>query len=165
MIHSDLAAGLAPWERRAGPHTRGASPVLIVLMTATAILFLASAAAFIAPSLPHVGSGAGRAEPLRSSTTTATTGAPLTDVERSLVLSYVETLRPDDPLVEVRPGVQTKRSNVEGVHLEDRTVYYDIVGHQSFGPLASGRVGERDVDILSREGAPPFVVLVYARKR
>jgi hypothetical protein len=145
-------------------------PVLVVVVAATALLFLASAAAFIAPALPRPWSGTGRGGPARSvaapaASTEVPAVTPLTDAERALVLSYVGTLRPDDPLVQVRPGVQAKRSNVDGVRVGNRTVYYDILGHQSYGPLASGRVREADVDILSREGAPPFVVLLYVLKR
>ena len=72
--------------------------------------------------------------------------------------------QPDDPLVEVRPGVRAKRSNVEGVRLDGRVVYYDVVGHQSFGPVARGRVREQDVIVLAREGEAPFEVVIYALK-
>jgi hypothetical protein len=172
MTRSDLVAGhdRRGQRARADPLRRGVPPVLVVLVAATALLFLASAAAFIAPTLPRPWSGIGRGGPSRSvaapaaASTGVSAATPLTDAERALVLSYVGALRPDDPLVQVQPGVQAKRSNVDGVRVGNRTVYYDILGHQSFGPLASGRVREEDVDILSREGAPPFVVVVYALK-
>jgi hypothetical protein len=171
VIRRTPSGGLARWDRHTGLLARYAPPVRVALVAVTAILFLASAGAFIAPSLPRIGGGAGRDRSTSASAalptqavSTRPSPALLTDAERGLVLSYVQTLRPDDPLVPVRPGVEAKRSNVQGVRLGSRTVYYDIVGHQSFGPLASGRVREADVDILSREGTPPFVVLVYTLK-
>ena len=80
------------------------------------------------------------------------------------MLAYADGLRPDDPLVEVRPGVWAKQSNVAGVRLEGRTVYYDLLGHQSFGPWRRGQVGEADVVVVARAGAEPARVVVYALK-
>ncbi|HEX2037101.1 MAG TPA: hypothetical protein VHS99_23215, partial [Chloroflexota bacterium] len=94
-------------------------------------------------------------------------GSPLglerRDVEH--VLSYVDQHRDDDPLIEVRPGVMAKRSNVQGVQVNGRTVYYDLVSHQSFGPLRSGKVKEAEVDILARDGMGSFAVVVYSLRR
>jgi hypothetical protein len=57
--------------------------------------------------------------------------------------------------------VQAKRSNVEGVRLGGRTVYYDILGHQSYGPLGRGHVGEDGVVLLERSASGPFRVVIY----
>jgi hypothetical protein len=77
------------------------------------------------------------------------------------VLSYAGTMRTDDSLVEVRPGVFAKRSNVEGIRLDGRTIYYDLVPDQSFGPLRSGKLSESQVTILAREQRGPALVLIY----
>jgi hypothetical protein len=74
-------------------------------------------------------------------------------------------MRADDTLVQVRSGVFAKRSNVEGVQVGGRTVYYDLLPHQSFGPLRSGRVAESQVDVLARETAGDALVLIYALKQ
>jgi hypothetical protein len=83
-------------------------------------------------------------------------------VER--VLAYAGAMQPDDALVQVRPGVFAKRSNVSGVQVGGRTVYYDVLSHQSFGPLRSGRLSEAQIDVLAREAGGGFLVVVYAPK-
>lgn len=121
--------------------------------------FLVSTVAFLLPAA---------AEPLQrlSEARALTTGppAPLTAQEHARVLGYAGAFQPDDALVDVRAGVQAKRSNVEGVRLAGRTVYYDVLGHQSYGPLGRGRVGEDGVHILARDGSGPFQVVVYTLK-
>ncbi len=80
------------------------------------------------------------------------------------ILSYAAGMRADDSLVEVRPGVFAKRSNVEGIRLGGRTIYYDLVPDQSFGPLRSGKLRESEVTILAREQRGPVLVLIYTRR-
>ena len=92
----------------------------------------------------------------------AAASSPQSDVET--VLAYATTVRDDDPLVEVQPGVMAKRSNVAGVVVRGRTLYYDSVTDQSFGPLRTGRFRPSEVVVLARvsDGGP--VMLVYARR-
>ncbi|HEU5318333.1 MAG TPA: hypothetical protein VFX49_19635, partial [Chloroflexota bacterium] len=80
------------------------------------------------------------------------------------VLSYVRELRPDDALVEVRAGVFAKRSNVSGVRVSGRTLYYDMFPHQSFGPLATGRWSGYDVTEAARNAQAGAVVVVYEHR-
>lgn len=80
------------------------------------------------------------------------------------MLSYARGLRPDDPLVEVRPGVFAKRSNREGIVLNGRTVYYDVIPDQSFGPLRTGRLAAADVTLLARIDAGRALVLLYTQR-
>jgi hypothetical protein len=147
--------------RRPGVVTAGLS--LLVLAA-----FVVSAAMFLAPpgaSLVAPGATGSRAAGGPVVTRTAPAGAaPLTAAERARVLAYADGLRPDDPLVEVRPGVWAKRSNVAGVPLDGRTVYYDLAGHQSFGPWRRGQVGEDDVVVLAREGPESARIVLYALK-
>jgi hypothetical protein len=145
----------------------GAGGLPLVLLAVLAVAFLASAGVFLAPGIagsfqratpgPTTSGGVGPGP-------TGATWAPLTAEERAHVLSYAGALQPDDLLVEVRPGVQAKRSNVEGVRLDGRTVYYEVVGHQSFGPVGRGRVREQDAVVLARDGEAPFQVVIYALK-
>ncbi len=143
---------------------------LVALISVTTIAFLASAAVFIAPGVATlwertwVPTTTAHSASLRQTAPSITADTALTDTERSMLLSYVDTFRPEDALIEVRPGVQAKRSNVHGISLEDRTVYYDIAGHQSFGPLASGKVRESQVQVLWRLDDGPFRVLFYSLK-
>lgn len=84
------------------------------------------------------------------------------DVEH--VLAYARSMQPDDSLIQVRPGVFAKRSNVEGVDVGGIRVYYDIASHQSFGPLRSGTLKESDVDVIGREAQNGFLILVYVKR-
>jgi hypothetical protein len=84
------------------------------------------------------------------------------DVER--VLAYARGMQPDDTLVQVRPGVFAKRSNVEGVDIGGTRLYYDVAAHQSFGPLRAGAVRESDVTIVGREATNGFLIVVYTKK-
>jgi hypothetical protein len=152
--------------------------VLVLLVLAAA--FLVSAGAVLAPSLSGAAAagrrllareavpGPERASPAPSGAAPAG-GAPgslaLSREDLAVVLSYVDSLRPDDGVVEARPGVSAKRSNVEGVRLGGRTVHYDLVGHQSFGPLRAGKVTQADVVVLAREGQGDFKVVIYALER
>jgi hypothetical protein len=143
----------ATTSRTAPLQTLGGAGLLVVLLGAA---FLVWAVTALLPTF---------AEPLqrvaaRREVATAPP-PPLTGEQRTRVLGYAGAFQPDDALVEVRPGVQAKRSNVEGVRLGGRTVYYDILGHQSYGPLGSGRVAEDGVDLLERSGSGPFRVVIY----
>src|SRR5262245_8952533 len=92
----------------------------LVLLAVLAVAFLASAGVFLAPGIAGSLRRATPGPAPVGGTGPAPAGAswaPLTAEERARVLSYAGALQPDDPLVEVRPGVQAKRSNVEGVRL------------------------------------------------
>jgi hypothetical protein len=84
------------------------------------------------------------------------------DVER--VLTYARSMQPDDALIQVRPGVFAKRSNVEGIDVGGVRVYYDIASHQSFGPLRAGKLRESDVEVIGREAQNGFLIVVYVKK-
>lgn len=153
-----VLAGHAAGERHVAP--------LVVLVVATA--FVVSAIVFIAPQVagtvrslslgaPGV-PGAGR--PAREHAAPAI----LSRAGVEHVLSYAQGMRSDDSLVEVRPGVYAKKSNVHGVAVGDSIVYYDLAAHQSFGPLRRGELAESQVTIHAREPGEGFLVLVYSRK-
>jgi hypothetical protein len=103
-------------------------------------------------------------------------GPALSAEELSLVLSYATSMRPDDALIQVRPGVFAKRSNVAGIVIGGRVVYYDVFPHQSYGPLRSGKVTGPEIQVLAQElldgperdpwtgGRSDTLVLVYIRK-
>ncbi|HEU5316331.1 MAG TPA: hypothetical protein VFX49_09495 [Chloroflexota bacterium] len=84
------------------------------------------------------------------------------DVER--VLAYARSMQPDDTLIQVRPGVFAKRSNVEGIDVGGTRVYYDVASHQSFGPLRAGTVRESDVTVVGREATNGFLIVVYTKR-
>ena len=89
---------------------------------------------------------------------------PAPQAEIDAVLAFVQTMQVSDVLVEVRSGVLAKRSNVEGVRVGQRTLYYDVFPDQSFGPLRSGRWNPGEVRVLARISEGDTLVLIYERK-
>lgn len=160
-----LAPGLAPGlagprtvpghadRRRAG--SAAGAPTWVVGLFATAALL--AGAALVGPVvLPGVGTGA------LAGPAPAQRRGPLGPAEIDAVLAYADGMQPGDELVLVRPGVFAKRSNVEGIRLGGRSVYYDMYPHQSFGPLRTGRWSDADVTVLARLPANGTLVLIYA---
>ena len=133
---------------------RSSHPVLLLV---TAGVFVVSALALLIPQTPIF------SRALSAPSVTAAT-PPITASDVETVLSYARAMQPDDALVQVRPGVFAKRSNVHGVEIGGRTLFYDIAAHQSFGPLRSGKLAESDVNVIAREAQNGFLILVYTRK-
>jgi len=158
-----------PSSQRALP--RSSSPLLLLVGTA---LFMVAAAVLLVPQI--AGTFQAIVHPATSTTgvpATSTAGspsdaapvvAPLSRADIESVLTYARAMQADDQLVQVRSGVFAKRSNVQGVPVHGATVYYDVLPHQSYGPLRSGRVTESQVNIVSREASDGFMVLVYTLK-
>ncbi|MBI3970271.1 MAG: hypothetical protein HY332_03180 [Chloroflexi bacterium] len=165
-----------------GTHRPALGAPQLVLLFAAGVALLVSAAALVAPpgsvALRHAlatwsaaspagaraASGATDATSEASASTAIPPRLPLSRADAETVLSYARTLRPDDSLVEVRRGVFAKRSNVQGIPIGGHTVYYDIVPHQSYGPLRTGTWTERDVRILRQESTGNGLVLIYVPK-
>lgn len=139
---------------RAQVWQRSSYPLLLLV---AAGVFVVSALALLIPQTGFFS---------RSLTTPSAVAAqaPLDPAGLERVLTYARSMQPDDALVQVRPGVFAKRSNVEGIDVGGVTVYYDIASHQSFGPLRSGKLRESDVTILGREATNGFLILVYTKK-
>jgi hypothetical protein len=146
--------------------TRTSYPLLLIV---AAGVFIVSAAALLLAQTGLLS----RPAPAATSAASATVGtsggsvAPVpqlapADVEK--VMAYARGMQPDDALVQVKPGVFAKRSNVQGVTLNGATVYYDIVPHQSYGPLRTGQVTEQQVNVVARQAHDGFMVTVYTRK-
>jgi hypothetical protein len=136
------------------PFPKTASPILLLVATA---VFLITSLAFLIPQT-HLFT--------QKLTTPSVSPSPaqLSPDQLEHILNYARAMQPDDTLVQVRPGVFAKSSNVHGVTLNGTTYYYDIASHQSFGPLRSGALSESQVNIIGREAQPNFLVLVYTRK-
>ena len=137
------------------PHPRATYPILLLVAT---IVFIITALAILIPQTPFF-----------ARQLTAPSVAPIAPVQLSPeqlehVLSYARAMQPDDTLVQVRPGVFAKRSNVHGVTVNGTTYYYDVASHQSFGPLRSGALTESQITVVGREAQPNFLILVYTKK-
>lgn len=66
-----------------------------------------------------------------------------------------------DPLVEVLPGVTVRESNVRGFTLHGATYYYYFEGQRNFDPLSSGKVDQREVEIVARDDGGPKPLVIY----
>lgn len=80
------------------------------------------------------------------------------------VLSYVETQREDDPLMEVESGIWVKTSNVKGVKVNGDTYYYSLWPHMSFDPVARGEVTEDEVDVVYEDDDSDMPLVIYRMK-
>ncbi|HXI18737.1 MAG TPA: hypothetical protein VNM48_20420 [Chloroflexota bacterium] len=139
--------------------------------SAQPVFLLVAGAVFIVSALAMLVSQADLFQRAVSSTSATTVQSPAigptvalapADIER--VLSYARAMQPDDALIQARPGVFAKQSNVQGVTVNGATVYYDIVSHQSYGPLRSGQLTESQVKILARDAQSGSMILIYAKK-
>lgn len=77
------------------------------------------------------------------------------------VLSYVESERPDDPLIQVDDGVWVKRSNYSGVTIGRTVYYYALLPHASFDPLSRGLVSADQVQVIHVLDYAEFRILIY----
>ena len=67
----------------------------------------------------------------------------------------------DDPLIEVRPGLSARASNLRGFQLGGETYFYYIEGTTNFDPLSRGAVAQSDVEVLARDSSGPLTVVIY----
>ena len=136
------------------PFPKSTSAILLLVATA---VFLITALAFLIPQTPLF-------TRMLTAPSVSPSPAQLSPDQLDYILSYARAMQPDDALVQVRPGVFAKFSNVHGVTLNGTTYYYDIASHQSFGPLRSGTLAESQVNLIARESQPNFLLLIYTRK-
>ena len=153
-----MASTYAPPTHRAALHAqtwqRASYPLLLLV---AAGVFIVTAVALLLPQTSLFS---------RSLTAprVAVGGPTISPDDVNSILSYARSMQPDDELIQVRPGVFAKRSNVEGVEVAGTRLYYDIVSHQSFGPLSSGKLAEAQVRVVGREAQNGFLIVVYTRK-
>jgi hypothetical protein len=67
----------------------------------------------------------------------------------------------DDPLIEVRPGLSARASNLRGFQLSGETYYYYIEGTSNFDPLSRGAVARSAIEVLVRDSSGPQTVVIY----
>jgi hypothetical protein len=150
------------WRTDARAHERGSFPLLVLVAS---VVFVITAGALLV-SQSGVFSRPASVAPVTQapSVPPPSAVAPLAPADAQYVLSFARGLRQDDPLVQVRPGVLAKKSNVEGVEVGGRTVFYDVTPHQSYGPLRTGKLSESQVEVLARDTESGALILVYAKK-
>lgn len=160
-LESPLGRYAASTERGAyASDERGSYPLLVLV----AVVFVISAGALLLSQSGLFSWTTASSAPATVSAPAPAVVTPLAPAELQNVLSYARTMRTDDPLVQVRPGVFAKKSNVEGVQIAGRTVFYDLVPHQSYGPLGSGKIKKSQMDVLARDTDAGALILVYVKK-
>ncbi|MCL4499174.1 MAG: hypothetical protein M1335_02890 [Chloroflexi bacterium] len=81
------------------------------------------------------------------------------------VLAYALTWRGPrlDPLLTVRPGLEVKSSNYDGIKIGNTRYYYDLAPQPSFDPLSRGALSEHQIRVIAIVGNFPHRVLIYIR--
>lgn len=66
-----------------------------------------------------------------------------------------------DPLIEIRPGLAARASNLRGFQLDGATYYYYIEGATNFDPYSRGAVSTHEIEVLLRDNSGPATVIIY----
>lgn len=66
-----------------------------------------------------------------------------------------------DPLIEIRPGLSARASNLRGFSLGDATYYYYVEGAANFDPFSRGSVSPSEIEVLLRDSSGPATVVIY----
>jgi hypothetical protein len=66
-----------------------------------------------------------------------------------------------DPLIEVKPGVSVRESNVRGFTFNGQVYYYYFEGQRGFDPLSRRIVDANAIDIVLRDDAGPKTLIIY----
>lgn len=67
----------------------------------------------------------------------------------------------NDPLVEIRPGLSARASNLRGFQLDGATYYYYVEGKANFDPYSRGAVATDRIEVLLRDSSGPATVVIY----
>lgn len=158
MHQADVLDGRRAWQQH--------GQTLAVLLLS--VVFLVAAPVALWPHTANLfermtasWNGAPTTAPTSSSTAPASAATALNADDVRAVILFADTMQPDDPLVQVRGGVFAKRSNVLGVERNGYRIFYDLSPHQSFGPLRSGKVSERDINILAQQSTGHGTITIY----
>lgn len=66
-----------------------------------------------------------------------------------------------DPLIEVKPGVAIRASNLRGFRYEGHVYYYYIEGAANYDPLSRGIVRPEQVEIMLRDTSGAQTIVLY----
>lgn len=66
-----------------------------------------------------------------------------------------------DPVIEVKPGVIVRSSNVRGFHYEGHVYYYYIEGAPNYDPLSRGLLRPDQVEIMLRDDSGEQTIVIY----
>lgn len=66
-----------------------------------------------------------------------------------------------DPVIEVKPGVIVRSSNVRGFRYEGHVYYYYIEGATNYDPLSRGLLRPDQVEIMLRDDSGEQTIVIY----
>ncbi|WP_322820673.1 hypothetical protein [Chloroflexus sp.] len=66
-----------------------------------------------------------------------------------------------DPVIEVKPGVIVRSSNVRGFRYEGHVYYYYIEGAANYDPLSRGLLRPDQVEIMLRDDSGEQTIVIY----
>lgn len=66
-----------------------------------------------------------------------------------------------DPVIEVKPGVIVRSSNVRGFHYEGNVYYYYIEGAANYDPLSRGLLRPDQVEIILCDDSGNQTIVIY----
>ncbi|WP_448337086.1 hypothetical protein [Chloroflexus aurantiacus] len=66
-----------------------------------------------------------------------------------------------DPVIEVKPGVIVRSSNVRGFRYEGHVYYYYIEGAVNYDPLSRGLLRPDQVEIMLRDDSGEQTIVIY----
>ncbi|NJN15945.1 MAG: hypothetical protein HC822_06475 [Oscillochloris sp.] len=66
-----------------------------------------------------------------------------------------------DGLIEVKPGLTVRESNLRGFSFEGAVYYYYVEGGLNYDPLSRGAVDAAEVEILLRDDSGPQTLVIY----
>ncbi|MEI7768831.1 MAG: hypothetical protein WCI67_02525 [Chloroflexales bacterium] len=67
----------------------------------------------------------------------------------------------NDPLIDVRPGVSARASNLRGLSMGGSVYYYYVEGHANFDPLSRGAIRSDSVEVMLRDSSGPSEIVIY----
>ncbi|MFN3374768.1 MAG: hypothetical protein ACK44M_14535 [Chloroflexus sp.] len=66
-----------------------------------------------------------------------------------------------DPLIEIKPGVAIRASNIRGFRYEGSIYYYYVEGAANYDPLSRGIVRPDQVEIMLRDESGAQTIVLY----
>lgn len=82
--------------------------------------------------------------------------APVVEAVRGSISGNI-----NDPLIDVRPGVSARASNLRGLSMDGSVYYYYVEGRANFDPLSRGAVASDAVEIMLRDTSGPSSIVIY----
>lgn len=67
----------------------------------------------------------------------------------------------EDPLIELRPGLSARASNLRGFQLNGTIYYYYVEGSSNYDPYSRGAVSPDKIEVLLHDSSGPATVVIY----